>query len=123
MTTKAHSDLASEIPCDLDAVKSVRAFSTGRAFQHKEHRNGSVLPQMWWVLTSQSLVGLPISFFVIEHYDGLILFDTGLDPAIVSDPNYIPQAIGRFLLKRIFRFEIDEQEKLGQVLAANGVDP
>ena len=78
---------------------------------------------MWWVLTSQSWVGLPISFFLIEHYDGLILFDTGLDPAIVHDPNYISQAIGRFLLKRIFRFEISPEDKLGQVLESNGIDP
>lgn len=108
---------------DPSAVKAIHAFSSGRAYQHKEHRNGSKLPQLWWVLTSQSWVGLPISFFLVEHKDGLVLFDTGLDPAIRTDPNYISQAIGRILLKRIFRFEIGPDDKLGNILKSNGFDP
>ncbi len=108
---------------DETAIRAVHTFSTGRGFQHKEHRNGSILPQLWWVLTSQSWVGLPISVFLFEHKNGLVLFDTGLDPAIVSDPNYISQAIGRVLLKRIFRFEIEAYEKLGAKLRAGGFDP
>lgn len=107
---------------DRDAVRAIYAFSTGRGFQHKEHRNGSFLPQLWWVLTSQSWVGLPISVFLIKHKDGLVLFDTGLDPALETNRNYISQAIGRFLVKRIFRFEIGPEDKLGRVLEANGVD-
>lgn len=111
---------------DADASNSVRAihaFSTGRAFQHEEHRNGSLVPQLWWVLTSQSWVGLPISVFLIEHKDGLVLFDTGLDPAIKTEQTYISQAIGRLLLKRIFRFEIAAKDKLGHVLKSNNFDP
>lgn len=109
-------------PIAGDAIRAVHAFSTGRAFQHKEHRSGSALPQLWWVLTSQSWVGLPISVFLIEHKDGLILFDTGLDPAIETDRGYISQAIGRVLLKRIFRFEIGPEDKLGQKLRGDGFD-
>ncbi|MHA7899829.1 MAG: N-acyl homoserine lactonase family protein [Henriciella sp.] len=123
MTATVHTLPAACANYDEHAVGAVHAFSTGRAFQHKEHRNGSVLPQLWWVLTSQSWVGLPISVFLIEHKDGLVLFDTGLDPAIVSNPEYISQAIGRFLLKRIFRFEINPEDKLGQKLSTAGFDP
>ena len=36
------------------------------------------------------------------HRDGLVLFNTGMDPTIVSDPNYISSPIGRFLLPKIF---------------------
>ena len=108
---------------NLNAVRGVHPFSTGRGFQHKEHREGSRLPQLWWVLTSKSWVGLPISVFLIEHEKGLVLFDTGIDPAIVSDPGYISQAIGRFLLKRIFRFEVGPQDKLGHKLKTLGFDP
>ncbi|MEL7444491.1 MAG: N-acyl homoserine lactonase family protein [Pseudomonadota bacterium] len=113
----------SRAPIASDAVQAIHAFSTGSAFQHKEHRTGSVLPQLWWVLTSRSWVGLPISVFLIEHKDGLVLFDTGLDPAITTDPDYISQAIGRLLLKRIFRFEIGPGDKLGHRLDAHGFDP
>lgn len=106
-----------------NAVLGIHALSTGRGFQHQEHRNGSGLPQLWWVLTSRSWVGLPISFFVIEHRDGLILFDTGMDPDVVHKPRYISQAIGRFLLHRIFRFEISPDDRLGHVLTEKGFNP
>lgn len=123
MTASIHPLPTASATYDERAVKAVHAYSTGRAFQHKEHRNGSALPQLWWVLTSQSWVGLPISVFLIEHKDGLVLFDTGLDPAIVSNPEYISQAIGRLLLKRIFRFEINPEDKLGETLRASGFEP
>lgn len=115
---QSNTDVSSQ-----NVIRAIHALSTGRAFQHKEHRNGSTLPQLWWVLTSRSWVTLPISVFVIEHKDGLILFDTGLDPAIESDPDYISQAIGRLLLRRIFRFDIHPDDKLGAKLKAHGVDP
>lgn len=105
-----------------DAVKAIHCFSTGRGSQHKEHRYGSTKPQLWWVLTSRSWISLPISVFLIEHKDGLVLFDTGLDPAIAHNPTYISQAIGRFLMKRIFRFDVGPQDKLGEKLKANGFD-
>jgi len=101
-------------------VKSVQVFSTGTAGQHNEHRYGSRLPQLWWVLTSQSWIKVPINVFVIEHERGLILFDTGLDPAIKSDPNYINSPIGRFLLKRIFQLEISAEDTLAKKLEALG---
>lgn len=104
-------------------VKTIHVFSTGSAAQHKEHRYGSKLPRIWWVLTSRSWVDLPINVFLIEHEDGLVLFDTGLDPALKIDPNYISQAIGRFLVDRIFRFEISSDDKLGKQLERIGVSP
>lgn len=102
-------------------IKSVRVLSSGWAEQHKEHRFGTWKPQFWWILMSRSWVKLPLNYYLIEHRDGPILFDTGLDPAIASDPNYISVAIGRFLCRRIFRFHISEQDRLDRVLAAAGV--
>lgn len=103
-----------------NTIKSVQAFSTGTAGQHREHRYGSRLPQLWWVLTSRSWIKVPINVFVIEHERGLILFDTGLDPAIKFDPNYINSPIGRFLLKRIFQLEISAEDTLANKLEALG---
>lgn len=98
------------------AVRAVRVVTTGSAEQHKEHRYGTSLPLMWWVLTSKSWVKLPINAYAIEHRDGLVLFDTGLDPAIASDPDYISSSIGRFLLKKIFRLHIGPDDALGKQL-------
>ncbi len=102
------------------AIRSLRVFSSGWAEQHDEHRYGSWKPQLWWALTSRSWVELPLSYFLIEHKDGPILFDAGMDPAIVSDPDYISQAIGRFLFRRVFRMHISEEDQLDKVLANAG---
>lgn len=104
-------------------IKTVQVFSTGSGAQHKEHRYGSWMPRLLWALTSRSWVGLPINVFLIEHEDGLVLFDTGLDPALKTNSNYISQAIGRFLVDRIFRFEIAPDDKLGKQLERIGVAP
>ena len=73
---------------------------------------------MWWVLFSRSWIEIPINYFLIEHRDGLLLFDTGLDPAIKSDPRYISSPIGRFLLQRIFRLNIGSDDRLDRLLEA-----
>ncbi|MCP4305157.1 MAG: N-acyl homoserine lactonase family protein [bacterium] len=102
-------------------IASVKVFSSGHAEQHREHRYGSRLPQIWWVLFSRSWVPLPLQFFLIEHRDGPILFDTGIDPAITTDKGYIKQAIGRFLLARIFRLHVTQEDRVDRVLADAGV--
>ena len=102
------------------AVRAIHVVTTGFVEQHREHRYGSSKPTMWWVLTSRSWVKIPINAFAIEHRDGLVLFDTGMDPAIVSDPNYISSPIGRFLLRRIFRLHIEPDDALDHQLKAIG---
>lgn len=98
------------------AIENVQVFSTGSGHQHKEHRYGSRAPKMWWALTSRSWIELPINVFVIKHRDGLVLFDTGLDPAIVSDPNYVDSAIGRFFMRRVFRLTIGPDDTVAKNL-------
>lgn len=101
-------------------IKTVTVLSTGSGEVHPEHHGGSWLPQLWWVLTSRQWIEIPINFFVIEHRDGLVLFDTGLDPAIASDPNYISSPIGRFLLRKIFRLHICDNDRLDKTLRDAG---
>jgi len=102
-------------------ISAVHAISTGTGWQHREHRFGSRAPQLWWVLTSRSWIEAPIGAFAFEHRDGLVLFDTGIDPAIVTDPDYISSAVGRFLLHRIFRFDIGPEDALDGKLAGLGL--
>ena len=97
-------------------IKSVHVLSTGQGEQHREHRYGTRLPLMWWVLTSRSWIKIPINAYALEHRDGLVLFDTGLDPAIATDPGYISSAVGRFLLHRIFRLHINPDDALDRKL-------
>ncbi len=102
------------------AIKDVHVLSSGWGEQHKEHRYGTSKPQLWWVLTSRSWIKIPINYFLIEHRDGPILFDTGLDPAIVTDKHYISSAIGRFLLHRIFRLHLNDNDRLDKILSRHG---
>lgn len=103
-------------------VRSIHVFSTGSGGQHKEHRYGSRLPQLWWVLTSRSWIEVPVNVYVLEHRDGLVLFDAGLDPAMATDPDYISSAIGWFLLHRIFRLYIGPDDSLDKKLEGLGYD-
>lgn len=100
------------------AIKAVHEITTGHVEQHREHRYGTRKPLMWWVLTSRSWVRAPITAYAIEHRDGLVLFDTGADPALVSDPNYVSSPIGRFILKKVFRFHIGPEDALDKQLEA-----
>ncbi len=75
------------------------------------------MPQLWWVFFGRNWVPLPMQCFLIEHRDGMVLFDTGIDPAIMSDKRYIKQAIGRFLLPWIFRLHLSENDRIDSVLA------
>lgn len=102
------------------AIQSVRVFSSGWTEQHEEHRYGSWKPRLWRALMSKSWVKIPINYFLIQHRKGLILFDTGLDPAIVSDSHYITSRLGRFLLKRIFRLHLSEKGRIDRILARSG---
>lgn len=85
-------------------MRSLRVLSSGWAEQRKEHRLGSCKPQLLWILTSRNWVKVPLNYVLIDHRDGLIVFDTGLGPEIAKDPIYISSALGQFLLKRIFDF-------------------
>ena len=102
------------------AIKAVHAVRTGSAELHPEHRYGTRKPLLWWVLTSRRWERVPIHCYLLEHRQGLVLFDSGLDPAIVSDPSYIQSPVGRFLLRRIFRLHIGPENALDRQLSALG---
>lgn len=119
--TEAQADTSRENRDPGRKIASVRVLATGRAEQHKEHRYGSRLPQLWWVLFGRNWVPLPLQCFLIEHRDGWVLFDTGIDPRVASQKGYIKQTIGRLLLPRIFRFDLSEADRIDHVLAKEGV--
>ncbi|MCW9032918.1 MAG: N-acyl homoserine lactonase family protein [Rhodospirillales bacterium] len=105
-----------------DRIKSVHVLTTGTGAQHPEHRYGSKMPSLWWVLTSKKWIKVPTNVFVIEHRDGLVLFDTGIDLAVSTDPNYIDSAIGRFFLRKLFKFHIGPEDTLTTQLKKLGYD-
>ena len=119
---RAHHALTESSSPTRRPIQAIRVLNCGHAEQHEEHRYGSRLPQLAWVFFGKRWVPLPLQCFLIEHNNGLVLFDTGIDPAIVSDERYIQQAIGRFLLRRIFQLRVTEHDRLDHVLAREHID-
>lgn len=107
-----------------DKVKRVARFSTGTVDIHPQHAYRGAAPMYWWILTSrQWLAPRPINVYVIEHSDGLVLFDTGQDRASVTDPCYFPGGPAGVVYRRLARFDIAEEETLTAGLGRLGYAP
>jgi N-acyl homoserine lactone hydrolase len=107
-----------------DPVRAVSVISTGTVEIHPEHAFGTGKPLYWWLLTSRRwLPPRPINVYVIEHANGLLLFDTGQDRASVTDEAYFPSGLTGVLYDRLARFHIGEQETLTAQLATLGYAP
>jgi N-acyl homoserine lactone hydrolase len=106
------------------AVKAVSVISTGTVRIHPEHPYGTRKPLYWWLLTSRRWAPpRPINVYVIEHANGLVLFDTGQDRASVTDDTYFPGGVTGHLYHRLARFAIGEQDTLTAQLATLGYAP
>jgi N-acyl homoserine lactone hydrolase len=96
-----------------DPIGRVSVVSTGQVQIRPDHEASSWRPAIWWLLASRTWTGpRPINAYVIEHRDGLVLFDTGQDRASVTDPGYFPGGVTGVLYGRLARFEINPQETL-----------
>jgi N-acyl homoserine lactone hydrolase len=107
-----------------DPIERVSVVTTGHVQIRPDHEESSWRPTAWWLLTSRKWTGpRPINAYVIEHRDGLVMFDTGQDRASVTDPDYFPGGITKVLYDRLGRFEIDAGETLSAGLARLGYAP
>jgi glyoxylase-like metal-dependent hydrolase (beta-lactamase superfamily II) len=102
------------------AVARVRALSTGTVRIRPEHVASNGTPELWWLLTSRRWTEpLPINVYVIEHRDGLVLFDAGQDRASTVDPEYFPKAL-RGIYGRLAQFEIAADQTLPVLMERAG---
>ena len=85
-----------------DPILRVSVVSTGQVQIRPDHEASTWRPAAWWLLASRRWTGpRPINAYVIEHRDGLVLFDTGQDRASVTDPGYFPGGITGVLYGRL----------------------
>jgi glyoxylase-like metal-dependent hydrolase (beta-lactamase superfamily II) len=76
-----------------------------------------------WLATSKSWTApRPINVYVVEHQDGLVLFDTGQDRASVTEPDYFPGGLNGVVYDRLATFEIAPEQTLSRLLADSGHD-
>jgi glyoxylase-like metal-dependent hydrolase (beta-lactamase superfamily II) len=105
-------------------ITRIARFSTGTVDIHPQHVHRGRSPMYWWILTSRRwLTGRPINVYVIEHTDGVVLFDTGQDRASVTDPGYFPDGPVGLIYRRLARFEVSEDETVSAGLARLGYGP
>jgi N-acyl homoserine lactone hydrolase len=106
-------------------VKAVSVLSTGTTQIHPQHAYGSRMPMYAWILGSRAWTPpRPVNIYVIEHANGLVLFDLGQDRSSVTNPDaYFPDQPIRFLYDRLARFQMRPEETLSAQLEARGYSP
>jgi glyoxylase-like metal-dependent hydrolase (beta-lactamase superfamily II) len=93
---------------------AVTCITTGRVRLKRGARGARrYLPGGWRDST------LPVNVFLVEHPDGLCLFDAG-QTARAAERGYFPRWYPFF---RLSRFELDRDEEVAPQLRASGVDP
>jgi glyoxylase-like metal-dependent hydrolase (beta-lactamase superfamily II) len=97
-------------------INAVSIASTGTGEGHWEHVYGSWKPAQWWIFFGRRWVTMPLNFFVIEHANGLVLFDAGQDRAVVTDPNYWPPGFTATVMRNLFKFHIGPDDTLPKQL-------
>jgi glyoxylase-like metal-dependent hydrolase (beta-lactamase superfamily II) len=105
-------------------IKAVSVVSTGTVDIRPQHVRSTGTPAIWWLMTTRRWTSpRPINVYVVEHRDGLVLFDTGQDRASVTDPGYFPRSgLTGLIYRRLARFHIDPDQTLAARLAAVGYD-
>jgi N-acyl homoserine lactone hydrolase len=102
-------------------IVRVSVVSTGAVQIRPDHEASTWRPMPLWLLASRSWTApRPINAYVIEHRDGLVLFDTGQDRASVTDADYFPGGVTGWLYGRLAKFEIGAAQTLSAGLAELG---
>lgn len=98
--------------------------STGFARVRPEHVGPTWKPMPVWLWSSRRWTDpLPINVFVIEHREGLVLFDTGQDRASITDPGYFPSAMDRAVNRRVAQLQLEAEDTLEAGLSQLGYRP
>ena len=104
-------------------VKAVSVIRTGTGDVHREHIFGTRKPALFWIFFTRRAVRIPVHAFAIEHERGLVLFDTGMDRAVITNPDYWPDKVTAFFMDHIFEFHQDPEEILINQLRRAGYEP
>ncbi|MGI8334797.1 N-acyl homoserine lactonase family protein [Actinomadura scrupuli] len=108
-----------------DSIARVSVISTGTVAIRPEHVGPTWKNFYVWLSTSRRWTApLPINAYVIEHREGLVLFDTGQDRASVTDPGYFPGGLNGLVYSRLAKFDIGVDQTLtaGLRRLGHGVD-
>ena len=106
-----------------DPIARVSVISTGTVAIRPEHVGPTRKNIYVWLFTSRRWTEpRPINAYVIEHREGLVLFDTGQDRASVTDPHYFPGGLNGLVYSRLAKFDIGPDQTLTAGLRRLGHD-
>ncbi|MEW9534211.1 N-acyl homoserine lactonase family protein [Microbispora sp. NPDC049125] len=104
-----------------DPIKRVSVVSTGSVSIRPEHVGPTWKNLYFWLFTSTRwTTPRPINVYVIEHREGVVLFDTGQDRASVTDPGYFPGGLNGLIYSRLAKFAVEPDETLTAGLSRLG---
>jgi len=107
----------------MTTIDRVSVVSTGTVKIRPEHVGPTTKNLYVWLATSRRWTPpRPINAYVVQHAEGLVLFDTGQDIASVTDADYFPGGLNGVIYDRLAQFEIGPEQTLTRQLAANGYD-
>ncbi len=108
-----------------DPIRKISVISTGTVQIRPEHVGPTRQhTYLWLLLTARTWTPpRPINAYVIEHREGLVLFDTGQDIASVTDPSYFPSGVTGYLYDRLAIFAIEPAQSLTAGLRRLGYQP
>ena len=105
----------------MTPIRRVSVLSTGSVQIRPQHVESNGTPLMWWLNTSTKWTApRPINVYVIEHAEGLVLFDTGQDRRSVTDPDYFPKGFAGHIYARLAKFDVPAEETLTEGLRGLG---
>lgn len=103
----------------------VSVISTGSVQIRPQHVGPTRQPTyLWLMVTARDWTPpRPINAYVIEHPEGVVLFDTGQDIASITDPAYFPGGPTRYIYDRLAKFDISPDQTLTAALRRLGHGP
>ena len=102
-------------------IRRVSVLSTGSVQIRPQHVESNGTPLVWWLSTSTKWTApRPINVYVIEHEEGLVLFDTGQDRRSVTDPDYFPKGFAGHIYARLAKFDVPPEDTLSEGLRGLG---
>lgn len=115
------------VSVQIDAAIRLTMFQTGWVSvkrPHLEYKGPAALRLPAIVASTTWTEWLPITAFVLQHPEGIVVVDTGESARMLTQPDYPACDSGsRFFYRRNLRFLLDEADELGPQMQRHGLDP
>ena len=96
----------------MTPIRRVSVLSTGTSRSGRSTSSRTGHPYVVVEHLDEWTAPRPINVYVIEHDEGLVLFDTGRTARSVTDPDYFPNGLAGHIYARLAKFDVAPEETL-----------